>query len=131
MAAGMERWYIPSVEASGQREPRVLFSAPECRAVILELKEGDQLGDHSVRERAVLEVVSGEVTVSAGGEEAACAQGTLVTFAPGERHAVRATGGSARLLMLLAPWPGQGHYPAGSDADAAHRPSRASVDPIS
>jgi quercetin dioxygenase-like cupin family protein len=131
MVAAMERWHIPSVEAAGQRDPRVLFSTPECRAVILELKDGDQLGDHSVHERAVLQVVSGEVTVSAGGEEAACPEGTLLTLAPRERHAVRATGGSARLLMMLAPWPGEGHYPDGSESDAGRRPSRASVDPIS
>jgi hypothetical protein len=32
-----------------------------------------------------------------------------VTFAPGERHAVSSVEG-ARLLLLLAPWPGPGHY---------------------
>jgi hypothetical protein len=33
-------------------------------------------------------------------------------FAPGERHSVSSTDG-ARILMLLSPWPGEGHFPAG------------------
>jgi quercetin dioxygenase-like cupin family protein len=126
----MERWHIPSVEASGRREPRVLFSTPECRAVVIDLADGDALGDHSVHERAVVEVVAGEVLVSAGGEDSTCSAGTLITFSPGERHSVRAAGGSARLLLMLAPWPGEGHYPDGAGADAARMPARASADPI-
>jgi quercetin dioxygenase-like cupin family protein len=92
----MERWHIPSVEASGRREPKVLFSTPECRAVVIDLGDGDELGDHSVHERAVVEVVAGEVLVSAGDAETTCAAGTLLTFAPGERHAVRAARGARR-----------------------------------
>jgi len=126
----MERWHIPSVEASGRREPRVLFSTPECRAVVIDLADGDELGDHSVHERAVVEVVAGELLVNAGGEESSCAAGTLITFAPGERHSVKATGGSARLLLMLAPWPGQGHYPDGAATDAARMPARGSAEPI-
>jgi quercetin dioxygenase-like cupin family protein len=127
----MERWHIPSVEATGRREPRVLFSTPECRAVVIDLSEGDQLGEHSVHERASLQVVSGEVTVVAAGSEIACSEGTLLVFDPGERHAVRATGGAARVLLMLAPWPGEGHYPDGASTDAERRPARASADPMS
>ena len=127
----MERWHIPSVEASGRREPRVLFSTPECRAVVIDLNDGDQLGEHSVHERASLQVVSGQVTVAAAGSDTACSEGTLLVFDPGERHSVRATGGPARVLLMLAPWPGEGHYPEGSGADSERRPARASADPIS
>ena len=126
----MERWHIPSVEASGRREPRVLFSTPECRAVVIDLADGEALGDHSVHERAVVEVAAGEVVVNCGQGDTTCAAGTLITFAPGERHSVRAAGGGARLLLMLAPWPGDGHYPDGTDADAARMPSRGSAEPI-
>jgi hypothetical protein len=34
--------------------------------------------------------------------------GLLAQFAPNERHEVRATE-DARLLLLLSPWPGEGH----------------------
>jgi hypothetical protein len=37
-----------------------------------------------------------------------CEAGTLVTFDPGERHALRGLDG-ARLLLTLAPWPAAGH----------------------
>ena len=36
-------------------------------------------------------------------------RGTMVRFEPDERHALRSEGG-ARVLLLLAPWPGEGHY---------------------
>jgi hypothetical protein len=36
----------------------------------------------------------------------------LVRFEPSERHALRSDGG-ARVLLLLAPWPGEGHYRGG------------------
>ena len=37
--------------------------------------------------------------------------GGEVQFAPGERREVRSESG-ARLLLVLAPWPGEGHYRA-------------------
>jgi quercetin dioxygenase-like cupin family protein len=122
----MERWHVPSIDASGRREPRVLFSAPECRAVVLDMRAGEQLGEHSVHERAVLWVASGEVTV----EGQTCGAGTLITFAPDERHAV-AAGTNARLVLMLAPWPGDGHYPMGADVDAARMPANATAPPLS
>src|SRR5205823_13035227 len=88
--AGMERWHIPSSEADGRREPRVLFSCQEARAVVIDLRDGEQLGEHSVHERAVLQVVDGRLEVAAGDAVVTCESGTLVTFAPGERHAVTA-----------------------------------------
>jgi quercetin dioxygenase-like cupin family protein len=124
----MERWNIPTVEAAGRREPRVLFSTPECRAVVIDLRAGEQLGEHSVRERAVVEVVSGEVDVRAESGSATCGPGTLMTFAPEERHAISARG-DARLLLMLSPWPGEGHYPVGADVDARRTSARASAAP--
>lgn len=105
----MERWHLPSIEASGKRDPRVLFSRPECRAIVLDLREGEELGEHSVHENAVVQVVSGSIVVEAGGSEVTCESGTLATFSQGERRAVRAAQPS-RILLLLAPWPGKGHY---------------------
>jgi quercetin dioxygenase-like cupin family protein len=40
--------------------------------------------------------------------------GFFAVFDPGERHEVRAKG-DARLLLVLAPWPGEGH-PGARDA---------------
>jgi len=41
--------------------------------------------------------------------------GTLLHFQPDERHSVRSDAG-ARLLIMLAPWPGEGHYWEGEAA---------------
>jgi quercetin dioxygenase-like cupin family protein len=126
----MQRWHVPSVDASGKREPRVLFSTKECRTVVIDLEAGDRLGEHSVHERAVVEVVSGRVRVSAAGQGCECEAGTLVTFDPGEKHAVEALE-AARLLLLLAPWPGEGHYADGDRvSDPARLPSGARAEAI-
>src|SRR4051812_17792257 len=109
----MERFHLPSVAASGRRTPKVLLSTAECRAVVLDLAPGDRLGQHSVHERALVQVVSGRVRIEADGETAECETGTLAAFAPGERHAVEAIG-PARVLLVLAPWPGEGHYADGA-----------------
>ena len=73
----------PPSMSSGKREPRVLFSRPECRAVLLDLQEGEEMGDHRVHERAIVEVVSGKLEVSVDGESVECDSGTLLTFEPG------------------------------------------------
>ncbi len=125
----VERWHLPSIEATGKREPRVLFSTPACRAVVIDLQAGEEMGEHQVRERAVLEVVSGEVALGIAGAETQCGAGTLATFTPGERHTVRALEDS-RLLLLLAPWPADGHYLAGETADPDRVPANASVPPL-
>jgi quercetin dioxygenase-like cupin family protein len=121
---GIERWHLPSVEAAGQREPRVLFSTPQCRAVVIDLRAGDELGEHSVRERATIHVVSGSVSLTAGGLTVEAGAGTLATFAPGERHALRAEQ-EARILLLLAPWPADSHYAPGETARPDRLPENA------
>jgi len=50
--------------------------------------------------------------VSAAGGEHELGVGGLVHFDPDERHAVTSDAG-ARVLLLLAPWPGDGHYRGG------------------
>ena len=53
-------------------------------------------------------VVEGEIEVSGADGSVSGGPGFAATFAPGESHAVRAVG-DARLLLVLAPWPGEGH----------------------
>ena len=64
-----------------------------------------------MRERAVLEVISGRVSIECADETAECDAGTLVAFDPGEHHTIRALA-DAQLLLLLAPWPGGEQMPA-------------------
>ena len=107
----MQTWNLLEIETpDGSRSPVVLHSLDgEARAVLIGLNPGQELGDHQVKEAALVVVVDGAVTVEAGGERVEAAPGTLVRFDPNERHAL-ATEGGARILLVLAPWPGEGHY---------------------
>jgi quercetin dioxygenase-like cupin family protein len=125
----VERWHLPSIEASGRREPRVLFSRPGCRAVLIDLNAGDELGEHRTHEHAVLQIVSGKLELVVGERTVECDAGTLVTFARGETRSVRALE-SSRILLVLAPWPGEGHFREGEDADPERMPANAASPPL-
>jgi mannose-6-phosphate isomerase-like protein (cupin superfamily) len=86
------------------------------------------MGDHHVRERAVVEVISGRVSIEAGAETVECEAGTLVTFDLGEHHALRGID-DARLLLTLAPWPAAGHNAAAETSHDQHLPANATVEP--
>ena len=106
----MDSWNLADIDApSGTRDPVVLETADGARAVMLRLDAGQELREHEVKERAWVTVVEGEVRVEANGASVDARPGTLVTFAPGERHALASETG-ARVLLFLAPWPGLGHY---------------------
>jgi quercetin dioxygenase-like cupin family protein len=125
----VERWHLPSIEADGKREPRVLFSRPACRAVVIDLNTGDELGDHRVHEHAIVQVVSGKLRLAVDDRDVECDAGTLMTFAPRETRRVQALAPS-RILLLLVPWPGDGHYHDGEDADPERMPANAVAPPI-
>jgi quercetin dioxygenase-like cupin family protein len=106
----VETWRLAEIETpGGSRSPVVLRSEDEARPVLVGLDPGQELGDHQVKEHAWIVVVEGSATFRAGGETVEAAAGTLVRFEPDERHSV-ATDSGAKLLLLLAPWPGPGHY---------------------
>lgn len=109
----MEHWDLRTLEVE-PRQPRILHSARgEARSIAINLPAGEALQDHEVHERAYVTVIDGEVDVAAG-ERLTCGPGSLVVFDPQERHEVTART-DARLLLLLAPWPGNGH-PGARDA---------------
>jgi quercetin dioxygenase-like cupin family protein len=95
----------------GTRSPVVLDSE-DSRAVLIGISPGQELGEHQVRERAWVVVVDGAIQVETAEESVTAAPGTLLEFEPTERRTVRSEDG-ARVLILLAPWPGPGHYPDG------------------
>jgi quercetin dioxygenase-like cupin family protein len=106
----MQHWDLLAIDASrGTRDPYVVHQDEGMRAVLVVLTPGQELGEHQVKENAWVAVVEGTVQVSAGPDEVELAQGGLVRFEPGERHSVSSREG-ARILMLLTPWPGEGHF---------------------
>ena len=108
----VQHWDLLGIDApQGTRDPVVLAQDEGARAVLVVLAPGQELGEHQVRENAWVVVVEGAVRVSAGGDSFDASTGSLFRFDPGERHSLASVGG-ARVLLILSPWPGAGHYPA-------------------
>ncbi|MHB8468183.1 MAG: AraC family ligand binding domain-containing protein [Gaiellaceae bacterium] len=115
----MRHWKLEDVETpEGSRSPAVLHSQNgESRVVLIALHPGQALGEHQVREAALVLVVDGQVRVEAGDESVDAGPGSLFHFEPDERHAIASDAGG-RILVMLAPWPGEGHYGAAAAAGA-------------
>ena len=110
----MEHWDLTGLDVEPQH-PQILDSKRgESRTIALRLRAGEGLQEHQVHERAWLVVASGEIEVEQGGDTVNGGPGLLAIFDPGERHEVRART-DARLLLVLAPWPGAGHPGARDD----------------
>ncbi|MBN1528291.1 MAG: cupin domain-containing protein [Thermoleophilaceae bacterium] len=103
----MDVWDVASLDLQ-PHHPEVLRSENEGRAIAINLPAGEALQEHQVHEHAWLLVAAGEVEIEQDGRTVSGGAGLLAHFEPGQRHEVRATG-DARLILLLTPWPGEGH----------------------
>lgn len=104
----MQTWNLNEIDVQ-PHHPQVLDSESEGRAIVIQLPAGEQLQEHQVHERAWLVVTDGEIEISdTGGKSAIGGTGLLGVFDPNERHEVTAKS-DARLLLVLSPWPGDGH----------------------
>ncbi len=104
----MNSWDVKALDLK-PRLPEILSSGEAARAIALDLAAGESLAEHEVHERAWLVVIDGEVeVVTSAGERCEGGPGLFVELAPGERHEIVAVTGS-RVLLLLTPWPGNGH----------------------
>jgi quercetin dioxygenase-like cupin family protein len=119
----MNTWEINALEPDPHK-PEILSSTDAARVIAITLPAGEALEDHEVHEHAWLVVTDGEVEVSAGGQSASGGPGLVAEFGPHERHEVRAAS-DARLVLVLAPWPGDGHPGAMSLDDKATARERA------
>jgi quercetin dioxygenase-like cupin family protein len=104
----MKSWDLKALDLK-PRLPEILSSSDAARAIALDLAAGESLAEHEVHERAWVIVLDGEIEVTtSSGPGVGGGAGLLVEFDPGERHEIAATS-DARLLLLLTPWPGDGH----------------------
>jgi quercetin dioxygenase-like cupin family protein len=104
----MRSWDLKTVEAE-PHQPQILASAEDARTILLQLPAGEEMQEHEVHERARVVIVDGEADVTApGGDTVAAGAGHLFEFDPGERHTIAARS-DLRLLLVLSPWPGDGH----------------------
>ena len=102
----MQSWDISTLDVQ-PHQPEVLESEIEGRAIVINLPAGERLQEHQVHERAWLVVVAGEIEIE-GSDTITGGAGLLAAFDPNERREVRATE-DARILLVLSPWPGEGH----------------------
>ena len=106
----MQSWNLHEIATpGGSISPVVLRSDPGARAVLIALEPGQRLGEHQVKEGALVSVVDGSVRVESGGNTVDGNAGSFFFFDADERRAISSDGG-ARLLMVFSPWPGEGHY---------------------
>ena len=119
----MNTWETNSLSADPHK-PEILSSSDAARVVAITLPAGEALEDHEVHEHAWVIVTAGEVEVESGGDRTSGGPGLVAEFGPQERHAVRATS-DASLVLVLAPWPGEGHPGAMSLDDKANARERA------
>ena len=103
----MDSWDIRSLDVA-PHSPKVLRSDPEARVIAINIPAGEALQDHQVHERAYLVVADGEVEVEQDGKTEKGGSGFVAHWDANQRHEVRATS-DARVLLILAPWPGAGH----------------------
>jgi quercetin dioxygenase-like cupin family protein len=108
----VQHWNLLEIEApNGTRDPIVVHQDDGARAILVVLQPGQRLGEHQVRENAWVYVVDGAVQVASDAETIEAGPGGLLRFEPAERHSLSANSG-ARILLMLTPWPGEGHFPA-------------------
>jgi quercetin dioxygenase-like cupin family protein len=106
----VQSWNLREIETpGGSRSPVVLRSDDSARAVLISLNPGQALGEHQVKERALVAVLDGVVRVEAGDETVEGGLGWFFSFDADERRSISSEQG-ARILLVLAPWPGEGHY---------------------
>ena len=120
----METWDISGLEVEAHK-PHIVSSSDAARVIVLHLPGGEELQEHLVHERAWLLVVDGQIEIEAnGGQTTSGGPGLMAEFDPKEPHEVRARS-DARLLLFLAPWPGDGHPGAMSLDDKSRARDRA------
>lgn len=104
----MELWDTANLDVE-PHAPQILRSDDgAARVIAIDLPAGEELQEHEVHEHAYVFVASGEIEIREGGVARKAGAGALAHFEPHERHEVAAVQDS-RILLILAPWPGEGH----------------------
>jgi quercetin dioxygenase-like cupin family protein len=103
----VQTWDVRSLDVEPHK-PLVLHSDDEGRAIAINLPAGEALQNHQVHERSWVVVADGEIEIDGGGDSARGSAGFIAHINPNEKNEIRAAT-DARLVMILAPWPGEGH----------------------
>lgn len=82
---------------------RTVHDADGLRLVLFGIAPGEELSEHTSARGALVQVLSGHLTLTLEGVAHEVGPGDWVRMAPGLRHAVRADEPAVMLLTLLAP----------------------------
>lgn len=84
-----------AADAAVQSHPRrpataVVHDVPGVRLVVFRIEPGQEVAPHTAEATVLLTVISGRGMISGPASETAASPGTVVTYAPGELHGMRA-----------------------------------------
>ena len=85
----------------GRRNAITLLKGEGLNVVLLVMKEGDRLDEHSAPGPMTLSVQEGRIRFSAADEEVGAEPGTLLGCDAGVRHSVEAVGDAVCLLNVV------------------------------
>lgn len=94
--------FIPG-ESPNERRAETLIKTDRLRVVLVTMREGITLHEHSAPGPITIQTLRGRFGVSVAGEEHEIAEGGLIAIAAGARHAVRTIAEGAFLLTIV--WP--------------------------
>jgi len=100
----IQRFQPDPASASGRRS-EILIKRDDLRVLLVTMRAGAELAEHSAPGTITIHALSGELIVEVDGEENPLPAGSLVSLASGVRHAVRARTDGAFLLTIA--WSGR------------------------
>ena len=84
----------------------LLLDTADVRLVVFRLAPGQQVPPHTSSSTVMLTVLEGSGVLSGADSERECTAGDVVSYAPEELHAMRATTDELLLLAAITPRPG-------------------------
>lgn len=94
--------FVPG-EAPNERRAETLIKTDSLRVVLVSMRQGITLHEHSAPGPITIQTLRGRFTVSVGDEERDIPAGSMIVIAAGARHAVRAVEEGTFLLTIA--WP--------------------------
>lgn len=83
----------------------MVHDSPDARIIVFRIGPGQQVAPHTSASTVILQVVSGAGTVTGAEGDRAVRMGDVVTYAPNERHGMRAGSETFVVLAVIAPRP--------------------------
>lgn len=80
---------------------RTIHDDDHVKAVVFGFGAGQELSEHTASRPAILQFLTGEATLTLGGQTVEAVPGTFVHMPAGLKHAVRAASPTVMLLLLL------------------------------